>query len=120
MESFFHRLSGSTFIFVNKTHQKAANLMFGLILPVALTPAWFLGGHYKLNLGILIQYKKRYNSETIYFYERRNQEIPATDYLVSAAVQYHNYSQFIYSPLKSRAPVFLNSAICYYANKGKF
>ena len=46
MEIFFHQLSGSTFIFVKNTHQKAANLMFGLILPVALTPAWFLGGQY--------------------------------------------------------------------------
>ena len=43
IESIFHQLSGSTFIFVKNTHQKAANLMFGLILPVALIPAWFLG-----------------------------------------------------------------------------
>ena len=35
MESFLHQLSGSTFIFVKNTHQKSANLMFCLILPVA-------------------------------------------------------------------------------------
>ena len=35
---------GSTFDFVKNTHQKGANLMFGLILPVLLTPAWFLVG----------------------------------------------------------------------------
>ena len=46
MEIFFHHLSGSKFISVKNTHQKATNLMFGLILPVALTPAWFLGGKY--------------------------------------------------------------------------
>ena len=47
MEIFFDQLLGSTFIFVKKTHQKAANLMFGLILPVAQVPWWFLGGQYK-------------------------------------------------------------------------
>ena len=47
MERFFYQLSGSTFIFVKKkTHQKAANLMFHLISPVAKTPAWFLEGQY--------------------------------------------------------------------------
>ena len=46
IESIFHQLSGSTFIFVKNTHQKAANLMFGLISPVALTPACFLEGQY--------------------------------------------------------------------------
>jgi hypothetical protein len=44
MGNFFHQLSGSTFIFVKNTHQKAANLTFDLILPVALIPAWFLEG----------------------------------------------------------------------------
>ena len=44
-ESFFLHLSGSTIIFVKK-HQKASNLMSGLILPVALTPACFLEGQY--------------------------------------------------------------------------
>ena len=44
MGRFFHQLSGCTFIFVKKTHKKAVNLMFGLILPVALIPAWFLEG----------------------------------------------------------------------------
>ena len=38
MKSFFHQLSGSTFIFVKNTHQKAANFLFGLILPVAQIP----------------------------------------------------------------------------------
>ena len=47
MESFFHQLSGSTLSFVKNTHQKAANIMFGLILPVALTPACFLEGQSK-------------------------------------------------------------------------
>ena len=41
---FFYQLSGSNFIFVKNTHQKAANLMFHLISPVARTPAWFLEG----------------------------------------------------------------------------
>ena len=41
---FFCQLSGSTFIVVKNTHQKAANLMFGLILPVAKVPWLFLGG----------------------------------------------------------------------------
>ena len=45
-ESIFHQLSGSTFIFVKNTNQKAAHLMFGLISPVALTPACFLEGQY--------------------------------------------------------------------------
>ena len=45
MESFLRQLSGSTFIFVKKKHtKKAANLMFGLILPVTLTPWLFLEG----------------------------------------------------------------------------
>ena len=44
MESFLHKLSGSTFIFVKNTHQKAATLMFFLITPVAKTPDWFLEG----------------------------------------------------------------------------
>ena len=44
MKTFFHQLSGSTFIFVQNTHQQAANLTLGLILPVAMIPAWFLGG----------------------------------------------------------------------------
>ena len=42
MESFFYQLLGSTFIFVKNTHQKAANLMFRLILPVAKVPWLFL------------------------------------------------------------------------------
>ena len=47
IESIFHQLSGSTFIFVIKKYQKAANLMFGIILPVALTPWLFLEGQYR-------------------------------------------------------------------------
>ena len=43
IESFFHQLSGPAFIFVKNTHQKAANLMFCLILPVAQVLWWFLG-----------------------------------------------------------------------------
>ena len=39
MERLFYQLSGSTFIFVKNTHQKAANLMFRRISPVAKTPA---------------------------------------------------------------------------------
>ena len=46
IESIFHQLSGSTFLFVKNTHQKAANLTFGLILPVALTPWLFLEVQY--------------------------------------------------------------------------
>ena len=46
MESFFHQLSGSTFTFVKNTHQKGENLLFGLILPVGMIPAWFHGGQY--------------------------------------------------------------------------
>ena len=38
MESFFHQLLGSTFIIVKNTHQKFANLLFCLILPVAQVP----------------------------------------------------------------------------------
>ena len=34
-EFFFYQLSGSTFIFVKNTHQKAVNLMFHQILHVA-------------------------------------------------------------------------------------
>ena len=52
IESIFHQLSGSTFIFVKNTHRKAANLMFGLISPVAQSPAWSVEGQYmsvKLN-----------------------------------------------------------------------
>ena len=46
IEGIFHQLSGSTFIFVKNSHQKAANFMFGLISPVALTPACFLEGQF--------------------------------------------------------------------------
>jgi hypothetical protein len=46
IESIIHQLSGSTIIFVKNKHQKAANFMFGLILPVALTPACFLEGQF--------------------------------------------------------------------------
>ena len=51
MESFFYQLSGSSFIFVKNTHQKAANLMFRLILPVAKVPWLFLEVQYILNRG---------------------------------------------------------------------
>ena len=41
-------LSGSSFIFGKNTHQKAAHyLMFGLNLPVAMNPAWFLGMQFR-------------------------------------------------------------------------
>ena len=46
MESLLHQLSGYTFIVVKNTHQKAANLMFRLILPAAMVPWWFLGVQY--------------------------------------------------------------------------
>ena len=53
IESIFHQLSGSTFIFFKNTHRKAANLFIFLISPVAKTPAWFLEGqsilHYLYN-----------------------------------------------------------------------
>ena len=42
MESFCYQLSGSTFIFVKNLHQKAVNLMFRLILPMAKVPWLFL------------------------------------------------------------------------------
>ena len=59
MESFFHQLSGSTFIFVINTHQKAANLMFGLVLHVALIQAWVLGGQFKWERsGTVVQLRK--------------------------------------------------------------
>ena len=48
IESNFHQLSGSTFIFVKNTHQKAAHLMFCLISPVAQSPAWSVEGQYKM------------------------------------------------------------------------
>ena len=46
IESIFHQLSGSTFIFVKNTDQKAANLTFCLILPAAMVSWWFLGVQY--------------------------------------------------------------------------
>ena len=46
IESIFHQLSGSTFIFVKNTHQKAATLTFCLISPVAQIPAWSLEGQF--------------------------------------------------------------------------
>ena len=36
-KSIFHQLSGSSFIFVKNTHQKAKKIMFFLISPVAKT-----------------------------------------------------------------------------------
>ena len=48
IESIFHQLSGSTFLFVKNRHQKAVNLDFCLISPVAQTPAWFLERQYIL------------------------------------------------------------------------
>ena len=50
MESLLHKLSGYTFIFVKNTHQKAANLMFCLILPAAKVLWWFLGVQYTSSL----------------------------------------------------------------------
>ena len=47
IESIFHQLSGSTIIFVTNTLQKAANLMFCLISPVAKSPAWSVEGQYR-------------------------------------------------------------------------
>ena len=47
IESFSPQLSGSTFIFVKNTHQKAPNLTFCLISPVAKIPAWLLEGQSK-------------------------------------------------------------------------
>ena len=44
----FYQLSGSTIIFVKNTHQKAVNLMFHLILPVAKGPWLFLEVQYIL------------------------------------------------------------------------
>ena len=41
MERFLHQLSGSTFLFVKNTHQKATNLLFRLILAAGIVPAWF-------------------------------------------------------------------------------
>ena len=46
MDSFFHQLSGSTLIFVNNIHQKTANLVFRLILPVVKVPWWFIWVQY--------------------------------------------------------------------------
>ena len=46
IESIFYQLSGSTFIFVKSPQQKAANLMFCLISPVAKSPAWSVEGQY--------------------------------------------------------------------------
>ena len=46
IESIFHQLSRSTFIFVKNTHQKAANLTFCLISPVAKSPVWSLEGQF--------------------------------------------------------------------------
>ena len=43
IESFFTQLSGSIFIFVKNTHQKAPNLMFCLISPAGIVLVWFLG-----------------------------------------------------------------------------
>ena len=54
MESFFYQLSGSTFIFVKNTHQKAANLMFRQILPVAKVPWLFLEVQYNFSVLSLI------------------------------------------------------------------
>ena len=54
IESIFHQLSGSTFIFVKNTHQKAANLMFCLISPVVQIPAWFLKGQCRAILEGLV------------------------------------------------------------------
>ena len=46
IESIFYQLSGSTFIFVKSTHQKAANLVLCLISPVAKSPAWSVEGQF--------------------------------------------------------------------------
>ena len=46
IETIFHQLSGSTFIFVKNTHQKGANLMFCIISPAAQSPAWSVEGQF--------------------------------------------------------------------------
>ena len=46
IKSLLHQLSGYTFIFVKNTHQKAANIMFCLILPTAKVPWWSHGVQY--------------------------------------------------------------------------
>ena len=62
MESYFHQLSGSIFILVKNTHQKAANSMFGPILPVALTLVWFLEGQYMVKVLL----SSHLNSSVVY------------------------------------------------------
>ena len=57
MRDFFHHLSGSTFfVVVKNTYQKAANLMFCLISPVAKTPARFLEGQSSLAIIMTINH----------------------------------------------------------------
>ena len=43
-EFFFTSFQDQQLFLSKHTHQKAAKFMFGLNLPVALTPAWFLEG----------------------------------------------------------------------------
>ena len=54
MESLFHQLAGSTFLFVKNTHQKAANFTLCLILPVGMAPWWFHGGQCILHCSAMI------------------------------------------------------------------
>ena len=71
MESFFSPAFRTYFLFVKNTLQKAANLMFGLILPVLLTPAWFLGGQYiyiKKDLVFLVREKEKKEKILLYSY----------------------------------------------------
>ena len=58
MESFFTRFQDLPLLLSKHTHQKAANLTFRLILPVAKVPWWFLGMQYTSLNSIKILIKR--------------------------------------------------------------
>ena len=56
MESFFTSFQGLPLFLSKNTHRKAWTLLFGIILPVARTHAWFLGRTYILPTECTVKY----------------------------------------------------------------
>ena len=84
--------------FCQNTHQKAANLTFGLILPVTIIPGWFLGGQsrvmqilsiHSLTRSLQSSGKRGFHDGTDRHTDRRLTDI-ATLYIIKKCAAGHN------------------------------
>ena len=57
--------------FVKNTHHKAANFTFGLILPVAMIPEWFLGGKYMKKLDGVDSVDNRHSNDKLHHFVQK-------------------------------------------------